>query len=430
MQSALIIDDSKFFRSVVKIELSGLFGKILEAASLGAARDVLAGEEVDYIILDRELPDGDGIDFCAELKKESHHQLTNIVMVSSDDREEVRTKAFEAGAFGFFVKNFIEGNLHSYIENLTHMRHMAPFRGKTAVVIEDSSVQLSYITALLKQIRLNVIGLHTHDAAVAFFKEEPKEIDIILTDYILDGTHTATDIIASVRGNKKYHQIPIVAITGSSDKAVKKNLFIQGVNDFLEKPFDPEEFYLRINAHLRNKAFFDILKEKNYQLTIQSITDPLTGLYNRRHLYDTMKGYEKQSTPYSLILFDIDHFKKVNDVHGHDCGDEVLKGVALMMKSALGEDMLAARFGGEEFIFLLASATKEQATAFAESFRKTLESRPFPCLGRAVTCSLGVSVRSESEGHEQVIALSDARLYYAKQNGRNRVENTLTASKL
>jgi len=165
-----------------------------------------------------------------------------------------------------------------------------------------------------------------------------------------------------------------------------------------------------------------------------SITDELTGIYNRRFIFESIKKEisrsERNGGIYSLMLIDIDFFKKVNDLCGHLGGDEVLKNVASEIKNNIRNMDLFGRFGGEEFILLLPETDLELALLCAERLRKAVESITFPKVGHPITVSIGVGQYSIGETLDDILDRVDKALYKAKNNGRNRVEVSENAKTL
>jgi diguanylate cyclase (GGDEF)-like protein len=166
------------------------------------------------------------------------------------------------------------------------------------------------------------------------------------------------------------------------------------------------------------------LKEKNAQLEHLSLTDPLTGLYNRRHLMSTLEAELRRAARnnerFSILILDVDHFKSYNDAFGHQAGDEALMKVAAVLRSSLREVDCAARYGGEEFVALLPDTGIDQATEVAERVRGLVRREPFT--GGVVTLSVGVAeYPTHGVNLETLIADADAALYLAKRHGRDRV---------
>ena len=171
-----------------------------------------------------------------------------------------------------------------------------------------------------------------------------------------------------------------------------------------------------------------MLQSANAQLQKLSSTDRLTGLYNRGHWEDSLKvayaRHQRHGNHTSLVMFDIDHFKRINDTYGHQAGDKVIEQVAAMLREYVRDTDVAGRYGGEEFGVVLSDTDKQGASAFAERFRKAIEGLEVQHEGQSIrfTISLGVADLSQpSEGHADLIAWADQALYASKKNGRNRV---------
>jgi len=154
-------------------------------------------------------------------------------------------------------------------------------------------------------------------------------------------------------------------------------------------------------------------------------TDRLTGLFNKGKFNEVLKKeierVKRYKRPLSLIIFDIDHFKRINDTYGHKVGDEVLKELAKVIKKSVRKTDFVARWGGEEFVILALETDLEGAFKLAEKIRKTVEEHEFPTV-KNVTVSLGVAQYIDGESPEDFIIRADMALYKAKEGGRNRVE--------
>ena len=170
---------------------------------------------------------------------------------------------------------------------------------------------------------------------------------------------------------------------------------------------------------------YALLALKSVELEKASITDSLTSLFNRRRLEEAfaheLDRAQRYAKPVSLIIADVDHFKSINDTHGHQVGDEVLKLIADLMRNGVRAVDLVGRWGGEEFLVICPDTDQDGAQALAEKLRSTIESEPFST-GSSVTTSFGVAQYCESESFKDTVARADKALYRAKINGRNRVE--------
>jgi len=212
------------------------------------------------------------------------------------------------------------------------------------------------------------------------------------------------------------------------------------ISDALSKKRD--EYVIRIRDAAENndnieehfKKVITTLQDKNKMLKEQSSRDPLTGVFNRRIFMERLavefERFHRYKTPFSLIFFDVDHFKAVNDTYGHDAGDRALKGIAVSTGSILRKVDVFARYGGEEFVVILYETDIGHSVQVAEKLRKLIEEAEFEYRGQVVpvTISLGVtSARESDESGDTIVARADSYLYRAKKEGRNRVISDLDA---
>ncbi|HEU4411607.1 MAG TPA: diguanylate cyclase [Polyangiaceae bacterium] len=224
--------------------------------------------------------------------------------------------------------------------------------------------------------------------------------------------------------------IPVIMLAAEGDGEMKARLIEDGACDYLTKPFHEKELLVRVRLHLRMKTLQDELRDANARLEALSNTDPLTGLANRRclerRLADEVARARRHGIPLTAVALDIDHFKSVNDQHGHDMGDIVLRNVARAMADGLRSNDLAARPGGEEFLLLLPHTDLIGGLAMAERVRARLErlTHVGPNAALRVTASFGVACTAPSGAEptgEELLARADQALYDAKRSGRNRV---------
>jgi diguanylate cyclase (GGDEF)-like protein len=175
------------------------------------------------------------------------------------------------------------------------------------------------------------------------------------------------------------------------------------------------------------------LQELAQHLRFRATTDPLTGLYNRAKFDESLASEAARSqrykSPLALIMFDIDHFKQVNDVHGHQAGDDVLVGLAQIAAKYIRNTDLLARWGGEEFVILAPGLDGPAAYQAADKLRAVIEQATFGAVG-TITCSFGVTQYFEGDTADTLVARVDSALYRAKTNGRNRTEPGLISRPL
>jgi two-component system, cell cycle response regulator len=224
--------------------------------------------------------------------------------------------------------------------------------------------------------------------------------------------------------------VPILMIAEAEDNARLLRGLEIGVNDYLVRPLDKNELLARVRTQIRKKRYSGRLRD-NVQLSMEmAITDALTGLHNRRymetHLATLVEQAATRSKPLSLLILDIDYFKSINDNHGHDAGDDVLREFATRIRKSIRGIDLACRYGGEEFVIVMPETDMAVASLVAERIRRKVASEPFRIEQGAkaldVTISIGLSALMATEDSgTTLLKRADQALYRAKRDGRNRV---------
>jgi len=219
----------------------------------------------------------------------------------------------------------------------------------------------------------------------------------------------------------------IIMLTGESSDEAKLEGFEGGADDYVTKPFQLDELFARIRAGVRIVRLQKALLDSNRRLEELSLTDGLTGVGNRRAFDQRLAGAfehaRRYERPLSLVLIDVDHFKAINDRHGHDVGDAVLQSVASSVASGTRQTDFVARVGGEEFAILLPETALFESIQFAEKIRAGIAAAA-PVIDERVTVSIGVanSPHSPFATTMDLFRAADQALYRAKSNGRNCVE--------
>lgn len=237
---------------------------------------------------------------------------------------------------------------------------------------------------------------------------------------------TALDFVCHVKQtDHAWSQVPILVMSGLDDATRKYELVRSGANDYIAKPVDPLDLTVRVENLIRYKHLLNTVEEQRKEMQYLAMHDQLTGVYNRHFVAEqveiSIKNAQRHNIPYSVVILDIDYFKKINDQHGHDVGDKVLQVVASLLKENMRGDDVVARMGGEEFILLLNHCDLSSACKKSELLRAQIQSlRP---LDIEVTASFGVAQLNEDiDDFDKLFKAADKAVYQAKQAGRNRVE--------
>lgn len=238
------------------------------------------------------------------------------------------------------------------------------------------------------------------------------------------------EICRAIRERKSGPYLYLLLLTSRDQKQDVVEGIEAGADDYLIKPFDPRELRARIHAGERIIELEDRLIRAQEALRELAVHDPLTGLLNRRACLDSLLAElnrgRRAGNPLCIVMADIDHFKRINDAHGHLTGDEVLCEVARRMQSSLRRYDTIGRFGGEEFLFVLPECSLEEGVKLAERICHLVRSEPAKAQNKSidVSISLGVAVANQPVPGDLEVLLgsADAALYRAKEAGRNRVE--------
>lgn len=238
---------------------------------------------------------------------------------------------------------------------------------------------------------------------------------------------SGTDLVHRIRGLQDARgHIPIIASTTQTDDKLRLKLYRAGINDFLPKPVLLEELFLRVRNLITNKRLLDKVHDQRRELYAMATTDKLTGCHNRHSLTEFAKKFISQAVrhqyPISLMMLDLDFFKKINDTYGHAVGDIVLEEMGKLLNCSFRDGDMVARFGGEEFVVLLNHCDTETVLDLAEKTRQQIEQlKP-----NQLTISSSIGVTTLAPGttfdFEALFHAADLAVYKAKENGRNQVQ--------
>ncbi len=301
------------------------------------------------------------------------------------------------------------------------------------LVVDDDIVSRTVMKKHLNKAGFEVITAGNGKEALHLFDES--FCPIVLTDWMMPEI-SGPELCKMLREKKTAGYVFIILITARDSKTDIVSGLESGADDYLTKPIHPDELVARINTGIRILSLEQSLRNANEEIRLLSITDALTGCFNRTYLSDRFSQEITRSQRYghnlSIVLTDIDHFKRVNDTYGHQVGDMVLKAFASCVSSQIREKIdWAVRYGGEEFLIVLPETTSSGAGIMAERLRKAVEGLEVIHDGQSIkiTASFGgasvdfggTSRDERSLTMEQLINLADEQLYKSKNEGRNRI---------
>ncbi len=418
--NVLIVEPSRFVASVLSnlCASRGLTPHLAESGEAGL--DKLRQESPELILMSYELNDMKGPEFFTRAKAMRNARRVTGVMFSATDHPDVISEALEAGITECFAKSD-RRRLEDFLEQFAASVSIR-FSGQV-MLTEDSKTAAMFARTILEDMGLQVQIYTTAEQAIEAFRRD--SFDLVITDYVLAGSLSGLAVIRAVRQSSGRRAVtPILAMSALVDTTRKVEILRNGANDFVFKPVIAEELRVRVGNLLTNQLLMRRLEAQNQAMRDMAMRDQLTGLHNRHYLQAELPRIFEEadrhgSQPY-LFIIDIDHFKQVNDTHGHYIGDLVLVEVALTLSESMSKNDVLARFGGEEFVLLIQEDRIDAALARADSIRRMIGIRHPADI--ELTASLGVARRKPGETYKSLFCRADAAVYRAKAGGRNRVE--------
>ncbi|MFS8148043.1 PleD family two-component system response regulator [Rhizobium sp. BR 249] len=447
----LVVDDIPANVKLLEARLLAEYFDVMTAADGYEALAICERNQVDLILLDIMMPGIDGFEVCERLKASQRTAHIPVVMVTALDQPADRVRGLKAGADDFLTKPVNDLQLISRVKSLLRLKTLSDelrIRADTAQTIgmddlmragegrADEAGQVLLVDGransqerIVKALKPVADVLALSDPQAALFEAAENAFDLVIVNANFDD-YDPLRLCSQLRSLERTRFLPILIITEQgADEMVVRALDL-GVNDYIIRPVDPNELVARSLTQIRRKRYNDRLRNSVKQTIELAVTDPLTGLYNRRYLDNHLNVLFNRSMargrPLSVLITDIDRFKQVNDTYGHDGGDEVLREFANRVRSTIRGADLACRYGGEEFVVVMPDTSPEIAAAVAERLRAAVESAPFLLKhsGQAlnVTASFGIASRIAAVlTPDQLMKQADLALYEAKNTGRNRV---------
>ena len=313
-----------------------------------------------------------------------------------------------------------------YIEDQPDDEALPPRKPKLLIVDDSATIRATLSRAVGDE--FDTIEATNGKEALRLAIED-QTIDLVVTDLEMP-LMNGYDLIKAMRANESSRLInmPVIVVTGANDTAAREKAFIAGANDFIAKTSDHVEFLARVRAHVKLAQTIQELEQSRRFLKEQADTDPLTKLANRRSFFQsastTLAQILRQNEHFSIIILDIDHFKRINDTYGHQAGDVVLQQLSMVLSTAIREGDTLARIGGEEFVVASPYTNRLAAIVLSERLRKAVENSEFVFEGNRIPVTISLGIASLNKGGDDVdklLAIADSRLYLAKQKGRNRI---------
>jgi two-component system cell cycle response regulator len=389
------------------------------ADSVAVAIDILNNHAIDLIITGLELADDDGEMIIKHLSEASSEDIPIVVLTSTDSLE-MRKKLFELGVVDYQIKkNFTGKRLKTYIETIELSDDLIDkLRLFKIAVVDDSIFTLNVIKNIFT---LNGVEDVDYYSDAKTLLDSGIDYDLYIIDLVMPDT-TGEELIYRIKEIDEDNII--ILISSTSNYKTISHILNTGANDFIVKPFDANTFIIRIKSHIRTYLLLKELEEKNKALNELAITDGLTKVYNHRHIVQLLKEEvsraERHGHDLSIILIDLDDFKNVNDVYGHQVGDLVLRAVSDTIKKNIREEDSIGRYGGEEFLVVLPYTNVGLAKQVGEKLRKEVEELRIEIESLKITISGGIA-SYEGFDYSAMIKIADVNLYKAKSEGKNKL---------
>lgn len=420
---AMIIDISKSLSVLLSQHMASQQIKPLALTKGQEALEMLKRVHCDLICVAMHLEDMDGIEFVKSLRALKNQEGAHVVMLTTNENRDTLSKAMKVGVNELFRKE----QLNKLLEHITSWAQKIKLEQiyGNILYVEDNKATALVVSEQLKHSGYTVQHVGSGTAALDLL--DTQKFDLLMVDYILEGSMTGLELVQEVRRNQAQpFEHPILVLSGQEDDCKKVEILRSGANDYVDKRASRDEMMVRVNNLIRTKRLFEQVQYQQEKLQHLAMTDQLTGLHNRHYLFEAapqkISEAQRHQFPVALIIADLDKFKSINDSHGHATGDQVLKETGALLRKLCRKEDIVARFGGEEFVILLSHCSQEQALEKAESIRAAvLELKP---ANLRVSASFGVACvgNSNKQSFNDLFSDADTAVYEAKNNGRNRVE--------
>ena len=445
----LVVDDIPANVKLLEARLRAEYFDVLTATNGADALETCENGKIDLILLDVMMPGMDGFEVCRRLKADPSTAHVPVVMVTALDGIEDRVTGLQAGADDFLTKPVNDLQLMTRVKSLVRLKSLTDelrLRAATTrnigieellsrggpepdalpkvLLVDDRRSSRNRMQSMLEgHAKLDI----AEDAQHGVFQAAEGAYDCIVVSSGLT-EQDPLRLCSQLRSIDRTRFVPVVLLAEPGDEARITRAMELGVNDYIYRPVDRQELLARLRTQVKRKSYNDHLRLSVTRTIEMAVTDGLTGLHNRRYLdshLDTL--FERAASrrrPLSILIADIDHFKRVNDTHGHDAGDAVLREFARRLRQNVRGIDLACRYGGEEFVIAMPDTDGDTAAGVAERVRSHIAGREFEIPGAtlSLTASIGVtSLRNVGDSVEALMKRADVALYEAKNGGRNRV---------
>lgn len=460
----LIVDGVATNRIMLKVLMSAAYYRVVQTDCTEGLGALIRRTSPDVILTAMSLPDGTAMTVLKAARGTEDRGPVPVIAVARENDRPARLQALAAGIDDVLVQPFDDRLLQARVRSVIRARDAdedlrlrdgtsralgfaEPAAGfsapkRVALLAADLATAARW-KARLSQSSRHVLESHHRGDLLGLMTG--KHNDAIVLQLGSDQQDSGLRLLAELRAQGATRHAAILAIAPPDQAGLAADALDMGADDAICGAFDPEEMALRLDQRLQRKARADLLRDTVRTGLRAAMQDPLTGLYNRRYALPCLARLARRAATaghgFAIMLADLDHFKQINDRHGHPAGDAVLVEAARRLQRLLGKDDLIARVGGEEFLIVLAETTAEAAARQAETVRRCIGTRPFAISGITepvqVTTSIGlVAIPAPPQplptpaglaSAEALIGCADRALYRAKGAGRDQVTRVSAA---
>lgn len=406
-----ILEDELDIGENIRLTLN-TFGYHAEHFTCIAALDsAIARQQPDALIVDVNLPNESqtGLDYAAALNQQQDSPLPLLVLTTQDDFA-TQLQAARAGAQGFFSKPLDIAKLENRLERCFAQQNGEPYR---VMIVDDDRDLCSRYSLVLRS--ANMLVEVVNDPQQLFEAMARFNPEVLLLDVNMPGC-AGPELAQIVRFNDDWLRVPIIYLSAETDIARQMNALIKAGDDFVTKPISDNSLITTVFARAQRARLLSNALSR----------DSLTGLLKHADIKEQVVLEQERALrsgkPVSVVMLDIDHFKQVNDLHGHSVGDNVIRALANLLRQRLRRIDSLGRYGGEEFLAVLPDCPAEQAQRILDEIRQQFSAIRFSAASGGFNVSLSAGIAcAPALGASELMEQADRALYLAKHSGRNQV---------
>ena len=415
--------------NILHLEMSQFFSRVIEKVAvetghqyrnergIQAGLEALNGWDFDLLITSHVLDDGRAEELLAKIVETRHAEIP-VIVITSDDTIEARERLFSLGVVDYLHKSdIVPQKLAIYFRLIASGGEiLEELRGFRIAVLDDSNLSLHVIRRIFNYYNVTHVEYFSSPRAML----DSGHFDLYILDMVMPEM-TGEQVLLELKGRDG--RSGVVMVSGITNRLVLANSLELGADDYIAKPFDARDFMARLKGVVRQQLLLRELEERSRQLEDASKRDSLTGLWNHGTIHNLLRHHmdSPDGGSVAVALFDMDNFKIINDVHGHQTGDDVLLATSDVFTTQKAEGVEVGRYGGEEFLVLMPGTESEDAVKAAEHLLEHIRSLDMGRADLKVSASCGVAVSSERQDAMKLVELADERLYTAKEAGKDQV---------